>query len=302
MSPASSLLLLSSWFAPADAGMVQVAVVVSDELDAYREPTEAFLAALGQQARVYNLHGRASEASQVANQLKASDPDVVFCVGAKAAYTVKRLMPSTPLVYATLLDPERYGIVGNQVTGVTMDVEPVTFLSQFTGFFPDVQQIGVIRGEGTSDERIAAMSAAAEELGRELVVVEVDSPRGVRRAFADLAQQGVDALWLPPDRHILTTSGYRTLSEEARRRHLPVLVDTRSMVEAGGLFTMVPDPVGVGEQAVALVHQILDGASPAVLPAEDPQRLLVVLNLRTLRESELEVDRLLLDFVDVTIE
>ncbi|MCA9495252.1 MAG: hypothetical protein KC621_35230, partial [Myxococcales bacterium] len=199
-------------------------------------------------------------------------------------------------------DPERYGIVGNQVTGVTMDVEPVTFLSQFTGFFPDVQQIGVIRGEGTSDERLAAMSAAATELGRELVVVEVDSPRGVRRAFTDLAQQGVDALWLPPDRHILTTSGYRTLSEEARRRHLPVLVDTRSMVEAGGLFTMVPDPVGVGEQAVALVQQVLDGAAPATLPPEDPQRLLVVLNLRTLRESELEVDRLLLDFVDVTIE
>lgn len=302
MSPASSLLLLASGLHRADAGTVQVAVVVSDELDAYREPTEAFLAALGQQARVYNLRGRASEASQVASQLQASDPGVVFCVGAKAAYTVHRLLPSTPLVYATILDPERYGIEGPKVTGVRTEVEPITFLSQFTGFFPEVEQIGVIRGEGTSDERLSAMSAAAAELGRELVVEEVEDPRGARRAFARLAAHGVDALWLPPDRSVLTTSGYRALSDEARRRHLPVLVDTRSMVEAGGLFTMVPDPEGVGRQAAELVHQVLDGAAPVTLPAEPPEKLLVVLNLRTLRESELDIDRLLLDFVDVAID
>ncbi len=301
MSAAASALW---WIAslPAQAGMAQVAVVVSDELEAYRAPTEAFLAALGQQPRVYNLRGRASEAAQIANALKASDPEVVFCVGAKAAYAMKRLMPSTPMVYATILEPERFGIAGTHVTGVTMDIEPVTFLSQFTGFFPDVQRVGVIRGSGTTDEELAAMTAAAADLGRELVVAETTSTRGMRKAFAELAAKDVDALWLPLDREVLTTSSYRALADEARRRHLPVLVDTRSMVEAGGLFTMVPDPSGVGEQAAALVRRILDGEAAATLPPEAPEDLQVVLNLRTLRESELEIDRLLLDFVDVTIE
>jgi putative ABC transport system substrate-binding protein len=215
---------------------------------------------------------------------------------------MKRLLPSTPMVYTTVLDPERFGIAGAHVTGVTMVIDPVTFLSQFIGFFPEVDSIGVIRGPGTSNERLAFMKSAAQDLGKNLVVSEADSSREVRRAFTDLAVRGVDALWVPLDREVLTTSGYRALSEEARRRHLPVLVDTRSMVEAGGLFTMVPDPQGVGAQAADLVRRILDGAAASELPPEPPADLQVVLNLRTLRESELELDRLLLDFVDVKVE
>lgn len=291
------------WSAPSFAGRSRIAVVVSDELEAYRAPTEAFLAEIGQTPLVFNLHGRKAEADQVVATLKKEDPAVVFCVGAKAAWAVKNALPSTPMVYATVLDPNRYGIAGTQVTGVTMDVEPVTFLSQFVGFFPDVRKIGVIRGPDTPPERLVAMADAASELGLEsLVVREVDASRQVRGAFLALADQDVDALWVPPDRTVLTSSGYRTLTEEARRRQLPLLVDTANMVEAGGLFTVVPDPKGVGRQAAELVRKLADGAAPSVLPPEDPTALQVVLNLRTLEAAQLPFDRLLLDFVDVVVE
>jgi len=284
------------------AGRSRIAVVVSDDLEAYRAPAEAFLAQLAEQPRVYNLRGRPSEAARVVKELDRENPAVVVCIGAKAAYAVRNGLSDTPLVYAGILDPRRYGIEGNQVTGVTMDVEPVTFLSQFTGFFPEVDVVGVIRGPDTTDARIDAMTAAASELGRRVVVHDVTSSREVRGAFVALVKQGVDAMWVPPDRTVLTTSGYRTITEEARRRHLPLLVDTENMVEAGGLFTIVPSADGIGRQAAELVQKVLDGASPAVLPPEDPEELLVVLNTRTLEAAELPFDRLLLDFVDVVIE
>ena len=41
-----------------------------------------------------------------------------------------------------MLDPGRYGITGDTVTGVTTEIDPVTYLSQFGGFFPDVRTIG----------------------------------------------------------------------------------------------------------------------------------------------------------------
>jgi ABC-type uncharacterized transport system substrate-binding protein len=278
----------------------RVVVVVSDELEAYRVPTEAFLSELGQQPRVYNLHGRASEAASVVDQLKANPPEVAFCVGAKAAYAVKNGLPDTRVVYAAILDPRRYGLVGDQVTGVTMGVEPVTFLSQFSGFFPDVRTIGVIPGPDTSAQRLLAMEAAAVELDKKLLVRRVTSTREVRRAFLELTRQGIDALWIPPERTVLTTSAYRALAEEVRRRHLPLLVETASMVEAGGLFTMVPDPEGMGQQAARIVHRILQGEEPP--RPEDPEQLLVVLNTRTLEGAELEFDPLLLDFVDRLVD
>lgn len=278
----------------------RVAVVVSDELDVYHVPTEAFLAELGVQPRVFDIHGRASEAALVVAQLASDPPDVVFCVGAKAAYAVKNGLPQTTVVYAAILDPERYGIVGEHVTGVRMDIEPVTYLSQLVTLLPDVRTIGLIRGPGTPDKRMLAVGSAANELGLKLVVRDVEAPNQVRRAFVDVAAGGIDALWLPPDRVTLTTNGYRAITDEARRRHLPLLVDTANMVEAGGLFTMMPDPEGVGRQAAQLVRELLDGAP--VPPPQAPEDLLVVVNARTLDAAELPIDPLVLDFVDQLID
>lgn len=293
--------MLWLWALPASAGN-RVGVVVSDDLEVYRAPTEALLSQRPEQPRVYQLHGRAQDAAAVTKELAAWSPHVVVCVGAKAAYAVKAAMPSTPVVYVAVRDPARYGIAGPQITGITMTVDPLTFVSQFVGFFPDVDTIGVIRGPQTSDERAAALRAAGDELDKDVVIESVTGPREVRRALTALVDAGAEALWVPPDRAVLTTGTYRMLAEEARRRHLPLLVDTAPMVEAGGTFTMVPDPVGAARQAGALVDQILLGAAPAVLPPQTPEDLLVVLNTRTLAAAGLEVDPLLLDFVDVRIE
>ncbi|MEQ1563991.1 MAG: ABC transporter substrate binding protein [Myxococcota bacterium] len=276
-----------------------VAVVVSDELEAYREPTDAFLSAFGGAPRVYTLHGRASEAAAVVAQLARTPPEVVVCVGAKAAYAVKNGLPGTTVVYASVLDPKRYGLTGDDVTGVTMAVDPVTYLSQFVGFFPEVRTIGVIRGPDTPDKRLLAMNAAAVEVDRDMLIARAEAPSDVRRQMNALALQGADAVWLPPDRSILTTFGYRAIAEEARRRHLPLLVDTASMVEAGGLFTMTPDPVGVGQQTAALVQAILDTGD--VPRPQDPEVVQVVLNLRTIEAAELPFDRTMLDFADVVV-
>ena len=280
----------------------RVVVVVSDDLEAYRAPTEAFLTELGQQPRVYNLHGRRAEADLVVKQLRASSPEVIFCVGAKAAYAIKQGLPDTPVVYTAILNPRRHGLTGENITGVTMTVEPVTFLSQFAGFFPDATRIGVIRGPDTTDQRMLAMEAAAVELDKQLAVQQITNAREIRRAFVELTRQDIDALWLPLEITAMTTSAYRALSEEVRRRHLPLLVEMEGMVEAGGLFTMAPEPSALGRQAAGLVRRILDEGD--VGRPEPPEKVLVVLNTRTLDAAGLsaDFDPLLLDFVDKVID
>lgn len=280
----------------------RVAVVVSDDLQAYTAPVGPFVDELGLTAEVINIHGRENDARAMVGRLKSDLPRVVYCVGAKACYAVHTSMPKVPLVYSTIYEPERYGIKGPRVTGVSMDVQPVSYLSQFVGFFPTVQRLGVIRGPGVSDKRWLAMAAAAVELGIETVEYRVESPREVRTALVNLARQGVDALWVPPDRDVLTSDNYRTIAEECRRRRLPLLVDTENMVEAGGLFTLSPDHEAVGRQAARLTQQLLAGTPATELPVQEPERLLVVLNTRTIDRAELEFDRLMLDFVDVIVD
>ncbi len=285
----------------AHAGRDQVVVVQSDDLEAYSAPVPAFLEALGQPAQVVNLHGRRVEADALVKRLRTENPSAVFCLGAKAAYAIHQGLPSTPMVYTSVLDPQRYGIEGRQVTGVGMHLEPALHLSQFTSFFPNIKRLGLLRGPALTDTRMRTLTAGAQAVGIELVVREVDAPRHVRGTLAGMADE-IDGLWLLPDRAVLTRESFRAVTEETRRRGLPLLVETDDMVKAGALFAVVPDPDSLGRQAAGLVRRILGGAAPAILEVQQPEDALVVLNLRTLERAGIAFDKMLLDFVDLPVE
>ncbi|MBN2799747.1 MAG: hypothetical protein JXX28_11425 [Deltaproteobacteria bacterium] len=278
----------------------RVAVIQSDDIAVYTDPVAPFLAALGEPASVYNLYGRRSEADALIEHLRWEEPDVVFALGAKAAWTVRHRMPYTPLVYAMVLQPERYGLDGSQVTGVMMRVFPETHLSNFVGFFPSVHKVGVFRLPDADPMYFQALRAGANEVGLNLVEIPVEGSKQVRRTLREI--DDLDALWLQNDRDLVSPDSFRGLVEDTRRRRLPLLVESDNMVRAGGLFAVVPEPASIGGQSAKMVRRILDGASPAIIPVEPPEEVEVALNLRTLRASDLFLDELLLDFVDVLIE
>lgn len=283
-----------AWAAP------RVAVIQSDDLVVYTSPVPAFLQALGEPASVYNLYGRRAEAEELVEHLRWEKPEVIFALGAKAAWTVRHKLPNVPLVYAVVLQPERFDLSGSQVTGVQMRVLPETHLSQFTGFFPNVHRVGVFRSPDADPAYFESLQSGADAVGLHLVELPVEGARQVRKTLRDTSN--LDALWLQNDRTLVTPDAFRGLVEDTRRRRMPLLVESDNMVRAGGLFAVVPEPEAVGAQSARLVRRILGGASPAILPPEPPEAADVVLNTRALRASGLQLDDLLLDFVDVVIE
>ncbi|MCA9568819.1 MAG: hypothetical protein KC656_13300 [Myxococcales bacterium] len=283
------------------AARPDVTVIVSGDIGPYLDPVPAFTDAVGVPVQTINIHGRWVEAEVEILALKAAEPEVVFALGAKAAWTVRNLMPNTPMIYAAVLDPERYGLPGNQVTGIHATVAPVTYLSQVSAYFPTVTDIGVIRGTGITAEDEEALNAAAKEVGLRLTIEKVDSPRTFRRAFNSLAESQ-DAVWVSPERGVLTPEAFRTAVEEMRRRRKPLLADTENMVTAGAAFAVTPSPEGIGRQAAELAKRVLDGGAPAIMPVEDPLELSTAINIRTLEAGEIAFEALMVDFANVVIE
>lgn len=280
----------------------RVVVVQSDDLAPYTEPVPAFLKAVGEPVTVVNLHGRKSEADALVDRLRGDPPKAIFCLGAKAAYAVHRGLPDVPMIYTAVLQPERYGLDPAQshgLYGIAASPDPIAYLSQVQGFFPDAKRIGWMHGPSVTEAEVDELRFAATAVGVELVVTSVSDPRHIRKAFGGMVDS-IDAMWLPPDRDLLTTEGFRTLTEETRRRHMPLLVQTDNMVRAGGLFAVVADPDGVGAQAAEAAIAILEQRDVEMAPY--PSSLKIALNLRTLELAEVPFDRLLLDFVDVRIE
>lgn len=283
---------------PALAG--RVAVVQSDDLDPYTAPVQPFLDALGEPADVYNLRGRENDADALASRLVDDPPQVVFALGAKAAWLLRKRLPGVPVVHASILSPKRFDIEGPNTLGISMIAAPERTISQLSSFFPDIRRVGILRGPSIPDQRIQAMHAAAKAVGVRLVVVETAGPKQVRSHFHDLALE-VDAIWLQADRQVLDRSTFRFMVEETQRMRLPLVVETENMVRAGGMFAVVPDAAGVGRQAAGLVRSLLDGATAdgTVAYANDVD---VVLNVGAVHTTQTPFEALMLDFVDVVVE
>lgn len=294
------LSLLASLLLSAPALAARVAVVQSDDLPQYTDPVAPFEEALGEPVDRYNLHGREKDAEALVERLREDPPDVVFALGAKAAWVLRKRLPHIPIVYASILSPSRFDVEGRGTRGVSMIAAPARTMSQLAGFFPELKTIAVLRGPSIPDARIEAMQQAAAAVGVALVVERVRDPKDVRTVLPALAPR-VDALWLQADRETLDRPTFRFVVEETHRTKLPLVVETENMVRAGGMFAVVPDAAGVGRTAARLVQDVLQGAEPVgdIAYSEDVD---VVLNLKTVDETNTAFERLMLDFVDVVVE
>ena len=221
----------------------------------------------------------------------------MVALGTKAAYAAYNGLGGSPVLYGMVREPSRYGLTGDRIAGVTHRVSVEDQLAHLRLFAPGVRSIGMLLGHDHSVEEIQAASKVAEESGFELHPVRVESGRDVRASFQRLRRK-VDALWLLPDRVVVTPENFRYLRDETRRLGLPLLVYSEALGRAGGLMCVAPSLEDVGETLAEMTQSILQGGEIAKMPDRVPERLRVVPNRDTLDAIGLEVDPLMLDFAD----
>lgn len=290
-------IVLALILALAPASAQQVVALASEELPAYQQPIPAFEEALDLPVEVIQLDGDKKRALRVASRLSQERPDLIFALGAKAAWTAVNHVPGVPVVHVAVLDPDRYGIQGAFVTGVGMELPAELVISQFQLFAPQVQRLGLIVSQGNAGPDIEAAIEAARRAGYEVVVRRVRASNDVRKGFSRLRRQ-VDGLWLLPDPVVVTPDNFRTLRDEALRSRLPLLVYSEHLVRAGAFMTVAPDWEAVGRQAADLAGRILAGTTAAEVRPVQPDTPRVVLNGDTSDALGLDIDEVLLDFVD----
>lgn len=294
----SILLALALALSPARAA--RVVALASDELPAYQLPIPPFQDALGQPVEVVQLEGDKKRALKIAERLAEDRPDLIYALGAKAAWLAVNELPGVPVVHVAVLDPDRYGIQGAFVTGVGMELPAELVISQFQLFAPDVRSLGLIVSQDNAGPDIEAAIEAARRAGYEVIVRRVRSSSDVRKGFSRLRRQ-VDAMWLLPDPVVVTPENFRTLRDESLRSRIPLLVYSEHLVRAGAFMAVAPDWDEVGRQAAALATKILGGTTASEVQPVQPSTPRVLLNGDTTDALGIEVDEVLLDFVDEVV-
>ena len=230
--------------------------------------------------------------------------------GIPPALAAKAATTTIPVVFLMGSDPLKAGVVtsinrpeGN-VTGVSflinsMGTKRLELLSQMA---PRASTIGILVNPTNPDAEIEARDAqaAAQAVGRKLIVVKASSENDFEAAFAALVEQGAGAFTIGGDPFF--DSRRDQIIALAAHHRLPAIYLLRIYPAAGGLMSYGTSLSDAYRQQGVYVGRILKGEKPADLPVIQPTKFEFVLNLKTAKALGLDVPPSMLAIADDVIE
>ena len=235
--------------------------------------------------------------------------EVIIAAGG-TALAAKAAGTNIPIVFTSGVDPVQQGIVtslnrpdGN-MTGVSFFATAMgpKLLELLLAVVPTAKLIGFVTYSGYpyAKSRIQELEAAANTLGRKMVVQNLANEAEIEPAFAALSQLGVGALVVSADP--LFQEWREQLVALAARHTLPACYGLRQFAEAGGLMSYGADLLDAYHQVGVYAARILKGAKPADLPVVQAVKVELVLNLKTAKTLGLTFPLPLLGRADEVIE
>jgi len=252
--------------------------------------------------------GRPERLDELVADLVQQHVDVIVASSQAAALAAKRATMTIPIVMVNATDPVEAALVsslarpGGNVTGLSQQLTPEICgkqLQLLKEVLTKAVRVAVLRSSATT-VALRDYEAAGRTLELQVKIVNVRDRDDLKRAFATMARERVDALVVPAD-PFLFTERLRVV-EGAREHRLPAMCATREFVEAGALMSY---SVRLSEQfrrAALFVDKILRGASPATLPVESPSQYELVINMKTAKALGLTIPPSLLLRADQVLE
>ena len=237
-------------------------------------------------------------------------PVAVIVVNTPAAHVAKRGTTMVPIVFVTGSDPVRDGLVaslnrpGGNVTGVVFfsEVLGAKRLELLRQLVPKATTIGMLVNPSSPETEAERkdVQAAAQAIGQQLIILDVNSDHEIETAFTTLVQRGADALLVGSGPFL--TSHREQLVALAARHGLPTSYGLRDFVVAGGLMSYGASITDAYRQVGIYTGRILKGEKPADLPVMQSTKFEFVINLKTAKALNLSVPQIMQMTADELIE
>ena len=255
--------------------------------------------------------GRYDRLPELAADLVRRRVSVIVANSTPASLAAKAATSTIPIVFFVGDDPVKLGLVaslgqpGGNATGVNFFVGELAAkrLGLLRELVPSAARVAVLVNPSDpvrTASNLRDIEAAAGAIGLQIQVLKASTIGEIDTAFATLAQDRADALFVTPDSFF--NSRRVQLAILAARHMFPAAFGQRDFVEVGGLMSYGTNLADARRQIGAYTGRILKGVKPADLPVVQSSAFELVINLATVRALGLTASPNILARADEVIE
>jgi putative ABC transport system substrate-binding protein len=235
--------------------------------------------------------------------------DVILARGPVALAAAVEASKTIPIVALDLeSDPIALGYAktlarpGGNVTGVFLDLPELSAkqLQLFQEIVPGLSRAALVGDPVGNAAQFRVAEHTAETLGVKVRAFEGRTAAELDAAMEAARRNGAGAVIIFSSPIVFDQRA--RIAVLGREKRLPTVSLFTEFAEAGGLLTYGPSIRESSRRAGVFVGKILNGAKPAELPIERPEKFEMVINLKTAKALGLTIPPSLLQRADQVIE
>ncbi len=272
----------------------------TEKIESFNETRQGFIDGLKESGYIeeknltifYKNAEQDTETAQDALQeFMEKEVDVIVALGTGSTIvSFERIRKNKiPMVYSILGDTkaiertERYNMVKDLVTGVTMKVSINAKFRHLKELLPDMKNIGILYCS-QMPEAVTTGDKAFEEVNKTglnpvRVVIDIEELNKLKYIVKELLSK-VDVLYIPTDPVLSIPENFSIIINSADSMKKPVVSVSYNSVLNGALFAMHSDFYHLGKQTTYPVIKIFEGISPLNIDLQDPAIVRTSLNLK----------------------
>ena len=259
---------------------------------------------------VEDTKGGLDKLSECASRLVSAGPDALFAVATAPAMAAKQATKTIPIVFAIVGDPVQTGLVAgfgsskNNVTGVVtfgaqLMAKRLEMLKEIAPQTKTVLAIVAVK-EPIGMVSLKFLEEGAKKLGLKIIRKNVAHKEEFEQLLREKWAGTADAVFSVPS--VLVASMMAAIVEKTKKERLPLIALDATHTQMGALASYSGDFRDFGIQGAKLLAKVLNGAKPADIPIETPDRLLLTINITTAKDIGISIPRKVLSRADRLVE
>jgi putative tryptophan/tyrosine transport system substrate-binding protein len=224
------------------------------------------------------VSGDPDKAGGLAQDLVAAQVDIILTAGTEASRAALAATKDLPIVMATIGDPVGIGLAqslsrpGGNITGFSLNASDLSAkrVEYARACIPDTHHIAVV-GNMSNDSVLLKAKSIAEASAVYRIDTkrfDISSPSTISDVLLGVREWKADVILTTEDAVVVANRA--VLVKLATGHRIPIMSEFAVLADAGAVLSYGPATIDLWKRSAIYIDKILRGASPSVLPIEQP--------------------------------